>query len=245
MLDLLWLENPDTIRPLQMIITRAYLDDEIDEDITRDLMISLDDEWRWYREMRPAPPVAPKSDLHALTLDAQNVHTQVVAKQTSSTMESLLAIPVPEEQQTLKEIASAWGPRKGVTKRVVADMTSWYKKAECREANDWLYRRLLDSVWTRIQLHEHRCELTERLWEECADSVKTCCEGHLSRLCSVLVGFDKDAKQEVAVGEILQTKMAAIAEKDIAVEYKVGEAWAVFEELKVPMEQREAWIDAF
>jgi hypothetical protein len=29
------------------------------------------------------------------------------------------------------------------------------------------------------------------------------------------------------------------------VEDKVGEAWVVFEELAVPMEQREAWVDAF
>ena len=244
-LDMLWTENPDTIRPLQVLIARAYLDDEIDDDTTADLLESLEDEWRWYREMRPAAPVAPKSDLHALTMDAQNVHTQAVAKQTSSTMETLLAIPVPEEQETLKEIAAAWGLRKGATKRVVKDMSGWYKKSECREENDWLYKRLLDCVWTRIQIHEHKTELTERLWEECFDAVKMCCEGHLSRLCSVLVGFDADAKQEVPVGEILQSKIAAIAERDIPVEYKVGEAWAVFEELKIPMEDREAWIDAF
>jgi hypothetical protein len=29
------------------------------------------------------------------------------------------------------------------------------------------------------------------------------------------------------------------------VEYKVCEAWAVFEELKIPMEERDAWIEAF
>jgi hypothetical protein len=39
--------------------------------------------------------------------------------------------------------------------------------------------------------------------------------------------------------------MAAIAEKDIPVEEKVGEAWVVFEQLAIPMEEREAWVDAF
>jgi hypothetical protein len=55
----------------------------------------------------------------------------------------------------------------------------------------------------------------------------------------------EDFKPPVSAGELLQQKMAVIAEKEIPVEDKVGEAWAVFEELGTPMDQREAWIDAF
>ena len=71
-----------------------------------------------------------------------------------------------------------------------------------------------------------------------------CCEGHLARLTNVLVGFDEDIPAPVAVGEILQQKIAAIAALDVRVEEKVGQAWVVFVELNIPMEERMAWLDA-
>lgn len=243
-LDTLWTDNPTTIQPLQMIIIRAYAHSEIDYESQEELMEMLVDEWEEYRDMRPVATVPPKSELHALTMDKQNVHTQVVAKQTSTTMDMLLAIPVPRKQDTLKDIEKAWGNRKGEATRVIRDMKAWYKKSECRKTDDWLYRRLLNGLWTRIQIHDQRTELIQRLWEECVDSIDTCCEGHLSRLCSVLVGFDDDANQEASVGERLQHRMSVIAGMDIPVEYKIGEAWSLFEELKIPIEDRTVWIEA-
>jgi len=244
-LDYLWGPNGRDIERIDLlrIIGNAQVGGRIDLVSAFSLYERVDAEWRWYMELRPLPVVQPRSDLHALALDSQNVHTKAVVTQTSGTMEMLLNVPVPEDQKTLKEINLAWTGRR--TTAVLADMRKWYRIKECREPNDKLYRRLLDCVWARIKLHEHRTELVERLWQECLDSKKMCCEGHLSRLCSVFVGFDSDAKQEVSVGELLQQKMAAIAGKDIPVEHKVIEAWAVFEELKVPKDQRTAWIDAF
>lgn len=244
-LDYLWgphgrdLERADLVQ----IIANAQVGGRIDVDSAVQLYDKLDGEWRWYMELRPLPVVQPRSDLHALALDAQNVHTKAVATQTSSTMEMILSVPVPEDQATLKEINLAWTSRR--TMAVLADMRKWYRKQECREPNDRLYKRLLDCVWSRIKLHEHRTELVDRLWEECVDAKKMCCEGHLSRLCSVFVGFEADAKQDVSVGERLQQTMSVIAAKDIPVEHKVIEAWAVFEELTIPMDQRRAWVDAF
>jgi len=244
-LDYLWGPNGREIEraDLVQIIGNAQVGRRIDLDSAFALYDRLEVEWRWYMELRPLPVVQPRSDLHALALDAQNVHTKAVTSQTTGTMEMLLNVPVPEDQKTLKEINMAWTGRR--TTGVIADMRKWYRIKECREPDDRLYRRLLDCVWARIKLHEHRTELVERLWQECVDSKKMCCEGHLSRLCSVFVGFDADAKQEVSVGELLQQKIAAIAGKDTPVEHKVIDAWAVFEELKVPKEQRLAWIEAF
>jgi hypothetical protein len=39
--------------------------------------------------------------------------------------------------------------------------------------------------------------------------------------------------------------MLVISQKHLSVEYKVGEAWKVFEEMKIPMKDREAWIREF
>ena len=103
----------------------------------------------------------------------------------------------------------------------------------------------MDGLWAYMKTSPAKDELVERLWEECYESVRMCCDGHLTRLCNVLCGFREEFKPPVSVGELLQQRMAVIAEKEIPVEDKVGEAWAVFEELSVPMDQREAWVEAF
>lgn len=238
----LWSERPpasfdEWFQPIERV---EWLDPIIKFEF-RELMTV---QWFTYLEMRPPPAITPMSELHGLALDKQNVHTTAIVNQTKSVLEPLEAIPIPEGQNTLHEIINAWGMKKGIS-RVVRDMVNWYKVSECRKKDDYLYKRTLDAVWARIKLHEHYPELVKRLWEECEDSVSQCCEGHISRLASVLVGFDQDAHQEVSVGERLQQRMAAINEMDVSPEEKVNHAWRAFTELNIPMQERYAWVDAF
>ena len=190
--------------------------------------------------------VAPRGELEALALDRQNVHTTAVTQQTRTGLDILLETPVSSDQRTLVEVESVWEQSRSRSIRMVlADMRQWYNVQTCRTEDDWLYRRTLDGLWSYIKASPVKDELTERLWEECYESVRMCCDGHLSRLCNVLCGFSEDFKPPVSAGELLQQRIAAISEMEIPVEDKVGEAWAVFEELAIPMEQREAWIEAF
>jgi hypothetical protein len=177
-------------------------------------------------------------------MDNQNVHTKEVNQLTSDSMKFLLETPVPIGQETVAELETAWAD-KSEKKRVMRDVKTWYHTNTCVKTNDYLYKRMLDGLWVRIKAHKERDELTKRLWEEAFESAGKCCQGHLSRLANVLVGFTDEVKAEVPMGEILQQRIAAIAAQDIGVEFKVCEAWAVFEELKVPMEERDAWIEAF
>jgi hypothetical protein len=223
------LENGVIIQPIHdLLITRAHT------------------EWMWYRDIRIAPIQNAKTELERLALDNQNVHTPEVNKQTSDAMDYLLNVEVPDAHFTVAELDQAWSNKHaGSRKRVIKDIKKWYCTAFCISDNDWLYKRMLDGLWIRIQEHQHKAELIERLWEEASESVEMCCQGHLSRLANVLVGFTEEVKAVVPLGEILQQKISAIASKEIGVEYKVGEAWEVFDELNVPMEERNAWIEAF
>lgn len=182
----------------------------------------------------------PRSQLEALTRDNQNVHTSVVNNQTSSTLEKLLDI---ETEPQYKNFENEVG-RTTETIPVLSDIETWYNKRTCRNRNDHLYQRVFDGLWVTITKSAHKKELTQRLLEEAHDSLGMCCEGHISRLCNVLVGFDETVQPEISVGELLQQKMAAISGMDLSVEHKVGQAWTVFEELKIPMNDREAWIEA-
>ena len=202
----------------------------------------------YYRLFYPAadelPP--PKSDLEALARDEQNVHTGAVNKQTEEGVTALLETAVAVGQDTLTEIKAAWASRhRDVRKSILKDMRRWYKRSLCRNEGDYLYQRLLDGLWTRIKLSPHREDLVQRLWEEADESRSMCCEGHISRLCNVLVGYDASFKAPVSVGEMLQQRIAAIAGEDISIPHKVVKAWEVMEELQIPREQRMEWIEAF
>jgi hypothetical protein len=88
-------------------------------------------------------------------------------------------------------------------------------------------------------------ELNKRLWEECKEATGMCCEGHISRLCNVLVGFDDAFQPPVALGELIQQKMGAIAGLDVDEEEKRRQANAWFDEVAVPTAERVAWLEAF
>jgi hypothetical protein len=206
---------------------------------------SLEDELTVFYFLHPPPNETPKSELHALALDAQNIHTGAVNMLVSKGLETLLQFePLPTSNWYM-ELSSIWESKpKGQTKKVLKDMDKWYTTATCRQANDYLYKRTLDGLWTCIKQSPHKVDLIERLWEETNEAMGLCCEGHIARLCNVMCGFDDAFKPQVSVGELLQQKISAIASKELPTHQKVGEAWIVFEELSIPSGERIAWLEA-
>ena len=53
--------------------------------------------WAAYLRLRPPPQEKPRSELHGLALDKQNVHTAAIVKQTNTVLEPLQAVPIPED----------------------------------------------------------------------------------------------------------------------------------------------------
>jgi hypothetical protein len=199
---------------------------------------------------QPAPPVP---ELARIANDAQSVHTAPVSQQTNAGTEKLLAAVVPNNQQTEKSVVRGWLGVSGNTVgwnemlRVANDVNKWFNTPTCRAQNDNLYRKLLRGLVATINRSddEMRPELYKRLWEECREATGMCCEGHISRLCNVLVGFDEAFQPQVSLGELMQQKMAAIASLDASEEEKRRQATAWFDEMAVPAAERVAWLDAF
>ena len=219
--------------------------------------------WRWAAMgqvgpepvLQAVPPVAPApprpAGLAAIARDNQNVHTRFVTEQTNKATEKLLAVKVPETQQTEKTLAVVWLGGKisyGQFLRVATDINKWFNTPDCRVVGDNLYRKHLRGLVALIGSEkddERKSEMYRRCWEECFEAVGMCCEGHISRLCNVLVGFDEAFQSQVPFGEILQSKMAAIAGMDVSEEEKRKLANAFFDEHKTPAEDRTAWLEAF
>lgn len=244
-IDALWTDN-DPVLARQRLIA-GVVDGLIDQDRYEDLGMTLEEEIAFWTQLHVLPAqTVVRSDLHRLSLDGQNVHTKEVTTQTNDSLALLLSTTVLPTQDTFGEITDEWMryPIKDRT-RVFKDMARWYRTYSCREDGDKLYLRVLNGLWATIRTSKFKKDLSQRLWEECSESVGMCCDGHITRLCNVLVGFDDAFVPEIPVGVLLQQKMSAIAMKDVRVEHKVGEAWGVFEELKIPMEQRMEWLEAF
>ena len=200
----------------------------------------------------PPPPAPPTGVLGALARDNQNVHTTAVSQQTNAATDKLLAVTVPESQQTEKTLAVIWLGNLNVSYstflRVANDINRWFNTKDCRVAGDNLYRRLLRGLVAMLGQEPdsaRKVEMYRRAWEESCEATGMCCEGHISRLCNVLVGFDDAFQPPVPFGEILQSKMAAIAGMDIPDEEKRRQANAFFDEHQTPAEERVAWLEAF
>lgn len=220
-------------------------------EIAGDRLATLDDLWRAMDEYRAEHPTANDNVPREAQIarDEQNVHTREVTEQHNKNMAVLLSTPVPPGQQTIENIKIIWTAmytKTPVDERVYADMQKWYDTQTCRTAGDWLYRRTLDHLYARIIKVENtsiRRELFKRLQQECAESYRMCCDGHLNRLTNVMVGFDDAFQQAVPKGLILQEKMAKIAQIENP-EERMTTAKALMTELQVGPEEAEAWLDA-
>ena len=197
----------------------------------------------WLDDLIIAPPIPEGLDeLGRMAHDTQNVHTRVVSDTVNNSLDLLLGV-----RDAANGFEGYWSnfPETKENRKMYRDMKKWYDTESCRSDEDWLYRKTLDGLWTLIDRSPFRDELMVRLTQEADESVGMCCDGHIARLCNVMVGFDDAFKAPVSVTEVLGARMSAIAEMDLSIEAKVVEAWAAFEELHIDHAARKDWVSAF
>ena len=187
-------------------------------------------------------------DLQRLAQDSQNVHTAPVNRQTKEGEDRLLATTTDGRQVGLR-ILRTFSFRAGTLRDVMYvmnDVNDWYNRTTIRNPGDRLYGRLLEGLWALIdrQPQDVKAELIHRLWQEMVESVGMCSEGHIARLVNVMVGFDDNFKPPVSLGEVLQTKIAAIAALNIPVTGKLSQARELMTELGLSSAEQAAWLEA-
>jgi len=191
------------------------------------------------------------TELKKLTDDSQNVHTRVINRQTRQYTEIIKNINVPKGQKTIDEIITAWLsdlklPWSEIS-NVFIDMNEWGSKATIFIENDYMYRKMIRSLWALIKTKtgEIYFEILKRLWEECLESVGMCGQGHISRLANVLSGFDSNFISSVSIMERFREQISDISTKDLSIEDKIKEANFIMDEIDMPLEERQTWIEAF
>lgn len=187
----------------------------------------------------------PENELERFAHDKQNIHTFVVSNHTNDMLEILQTVPVPKEQKTMADICKIWQDFTELS-IVEQDMRTWAKKSMVVKENDFLYRNTLRAVVAKIRMfaEETQKELFQRLWEECYEAVGMCAQGHICRLVNVFVGFDERFVNAESVQGSLQDKMANISLLEISAEEKIMAAKQIMDEMKIPVESQQVWLDA-
>jgi len=182
--------------------------------------------------------------------DGQNVHTEVVAVETNKAMDILMAHTKPVlGHGVLDFFEGNWMVDhlfKDGDPDVYGDMKYWYDMETCINQNDRLYQKALIGLYFYITSKPvaTQIELLRRAHQECLDAVGLCCQGHLIRLCNVLVGFEDGLVVEQSTGEKLQQKMAELAAAELSVEEKKKQANEFMDTLNVSAGDRGVWLEA-
>jgi len=192
----------------------------------------------------------PPTTLGGIATSRQSVHASEVVQQAARGMDFLLKVKVPsgwdDESKVLGELKTLWAGEEHTT--LHADMRIWWNQKSCFNANDYMYRKLLTGLWTYVKSEEdaeRRKELETRLFQECSEAVKMCCQGHTNRLVNVLGGFVTgiDIVVQRPKGEILQEQFALIGGMEDVAE-RTRRANEVIAELGLTAEEAAPWLEA-
>jgi hypothetical protein len=198
----------------------------------------------WSRTYSGPPP-----SLEKISMNSQSVHMVVVTRKTNDGISLLESQTVPRDQKTLGEIKATWLRmyKERDVDDVIKDMTEWGSRPTVMNLHKNIYKCILRGLWARIKTFEGdlKSELVRRLWEECSEAVGLCADGHVGRLVNVLIGFDEQFKAEINPKESFQNNMALIANSDNSIESKIDQANTLMDEIQMPLEERQVWLDAF
>lgn len=208
----------------------------------RDYRDDLDD---LLDDIEETAPRRQQRELERFVNDRQNVHTVAAVNQTKEVVDRVLKIAVPDEfkythsMRTLAEILLEVPMTVPATKWF---MTKYQAADSIYEYGPYTYARICDAVWQYIRNSPDKKSLCSIFAVEMQDSINMCAQGNLTRLCNVLAGFMEGVNTE-SQGEQLQRRMAKLMELDNP-EDRVRQGKAVLEELAVPEDQHDVWLEA-
>jgi hypothetical protein len=218
---------------------------------------ALDDLWHRGRDIRPdreamiadilanAPRRRQLGELGRFANDNQNVHLTATVQMVKTVVDRVLKIPVPTDwshtggNRTPGEILTCV--------RMSGETAVWFVKKyvaneDIYEYGPKIYAKVVDAVWQYICQSPDKNDLCTILGTELSDSVGMCAQGNLTRICNVLAGYLEGVNTETQ-GEQLQRRMANLMQLETP-EERIREGKKILEELAVPLDQHDAWIEA-
>ena len=168
-------------------------------------------------------------------------------------LEHFASAPIPSEVSSMlyacyyKAYYEKFYAAESKIKKTLEDMKEWGRRPSVMKKGENVYKATLRGLWAKIKTYEPelKVELVKRLFEEASEAVGLCADGHVGRLCNVMVGFDPEFTCSLSPMEYFQNTIALIAGNIHApMSTKILQAKALMDEMKMPEEEREAWLEA-
>jgi len=223
--------------------------------------------WGWVEEVKEeelwggvekveSPIVANTSVLHMYTLDTKEPygpvyrgdHTKMLQYFIDANNYSAECTSMLYKHYYHEYYSKYFYPIDSQIKETLEDMREWGNRPAVMKKGENVYKATLRGLWAKIKTYEPevRDELIKRLYEECHEATGLCADGHVGRLCNVLVGFDSEFTSSLSPMEYFQNNIALISENIHAThESKVQQAIALMNDVGMPEGERQAWLDAF
>mgnify|MGYP001480277355 CR=1 FL=1 len=98
--------------------------------------------------------------------------------------------------------------------------------------------------WTFERPHEEQKEIFKRMLEECFEGRDMCIQGKLARFVNILSGFHPDVKVGLSGKELLQERMARLAQREeMDSEKRIEEGRDILRDASVPEVEWDAWLE--
>ena len=193
----------------------------------------------------PAEPVV--RDLRDIAGDRQNIHTTEAVNHTKSIIEKIRKVEVPEDYR--------WDPENcsktpgeiiaecRLSQKAAHQMMSQYAQdTSIYDIEAGIYGKVLDSVWQFIKNHEDRADLIGILRSELQDNIGMCAQGNLTRICNIVAGYVDGVTMMEPLAEKLGRLLAPLMDVEDALD-RIAQAEKILEELNVPAEERDTWME--
>jgi hypothetical protein len=189
-----------------------------------------------------APRKRQLGELGRFANDNQNVHLTATVQMVKDVVDRVLKIPVPLEFRGNRTVGEVILYTPMPPESVQWFVKKYFADEDIYDYGNGIYAKVVDSVWQYIRSSPDKMDLCKILATELTDSVGMCAQGNLTRVCNVLSGYLEGINTETH-GEQLQRRMAQLMELEKP-EDRIREGKKILEELAVPLEQRDAWIEA-
>jgi hypothetical protein len=189
-----------------------------------------------------APRRRQLGELERFANDNQNVHLTATVQMVKTVVDRVLKIPVPEEFHGSRTVGEMI-----LHVPMPPDSVQWFVKKyfadeDIYEYGHGIYAKVVNAVWQYVRSSPDKKDLCSILATEIQDSIGMCAQGNLTRICNVLAGYLEGVNTETQ-GEQLQRRMAKLMELETP-EDRIREGKKILEELAVPLDQQDAWIEA-
>jgi hypothetical protein len=232
---------------------RSSAEDEVEVEVEEENEV---EEELWGGVEKESPIVANTSVLHMYTLHNKEPygpvyrgdHTKMLQYFIDANNYSAECTSMLYKHYYHEYYSKYFYPIDSQIKETLEDMREWGNRPAVMKKGENVYKATLRGLWAKIKTYEPevRDELIKRLYEECHEATGLCADGHVGRLCNVLVGFDSEFTSSLSPMEYFQNNIALISENIHAThESKVQQAIALMNDVGMPEGERQAWLDAF